>query len=52
MSCPADPVGDSLGTTICGLADGADWVVRTIIDKFRDESEARVKPVLVPLGVG
>ena len=30
------------GTTICGLADGANWAVRTIINRFRPEFEARV----------
>ncbi len=48
----AGSMGIMPGTTICGLADGANWAVRTIINKFRDEFEARVKPVLVPLGVG
>ncbi len=48
----AGSMGIMPGTTICGLADGANWAVRTIINKFRNEFEARVKPVLVPLGVG
>ena len=48
----AGSMGIMPGTTICGLADGANWAVRTIINKFRDEFEARVKPVLAPLGVG
>lgn len=48
----AGSMGIMPGTTICGLADGANWAVRTIINKFRGEFEARVKPVLVPLGVG
>ncbi|MCC7145903.1 MAG: NADH-quinone oxidoreductase subunit NuoF [Phycisphaeraceae bacterium] len=30
------------GTTICGLADGANWAVRTILNKFWAEFEARV----------
>ncbi len=30
------------GTTICGLADGANWAVRTIVNKFWDEFESRV----------
>ena len=47
----AGSMGIIQGTTICGLADGANWAVRTIVNKFRDEFEARVKPVLVPLGV-
>ena len=31
------------GTTICGLADGANWSVRTIVNKFFHEFEARVQ---------
>lgn len=31
------------GTTICGLSDGANWAVRTIVNKFFSEFEARVK---------
>ncbi len=38
------------GTTICGLADGNNWAVRTIVNKFRDEFEARVKPALIAVG--
>jgi NADH-quinone oxidoreductase subunit F len=30
------------GTTICGLADGANWAVRTIVNKFWPEFEAAV----------
>jgi NADH-quinone oxidoreductase subunit F len=40
------------GTTICGLADGTNWAVRTIVNKYRDEFEARVKPSLVPVTAG
>ena len=25
------------GTTICGLADGNNWAIRTIMNKYRDE---------------
>ncbi|MEX2217096.1 MAG: NADH-quinone oxidoreductase subunit NuoF [Phycisphaeraceae bacterium] len=32
------------GTTICGLSDGANWAVRTIINKFWSEFESRVAP--------
>jgi len=40
------------GTTICGLADGANWAVRTIVNKFWDEFESRVtKQRYVPLTV-
>lgn len=35
-------MGAMPGTTICGLADGANWAVRTIINKFWDEFESRV----------
>ena len=31
------------GTTICGLADGAGWPVKTAIRKFRGEFEAAIK---------
>jgi len=40
-------IGDSIGiipgTTICGLADGAAWPIKTAIFKFRDELEDFVK---------
>lgn len=32
------------GTTICGLADGTNWAVKTILNKFWSEFESRVKP--------
>ncbi|MGA0420456.1 MAG: NADH-ubiquinone oxidoreductase-F iron-sulfur binding region domain-containing protein, partial [Phycisphaerales bacterium] len=48
----AGSMGLGPGTTICGLADGNNWAVRTIVNKFRGEFEARVKPKLVPLYVG
>jgi len=38
----AGSMGIIPGTTICGLADGANWAVRTIINKFWDEFEAAV----------
>ena len=38
----AGTMGAMPGTTICGLADGANWAVRTILNKFWDEFEARV----------
>ena len=37
------------GTTICGLADGVDWAVKTIVGKFRADFERRVKPKFVPV---
>jgi NADH-quinone oxidoreductase subunit F len=38
----AGSMGAMPGTTICGLADGANWAVRTIINKFWDEFDSRV----------
>ena len=38
----AGSMGAMPGTTICGLADGANWAIRTIVNKFWDEFEARV----------
>jgi len=40
----AGSMGGMPGTTICGLADGNNWAIRTIINKYRSEFEARVKP--------
>ncbi len=45
----ATTMGAMPGTTICGLADGTNWAVRTILNKFRDEFEARVRPTFVPV---
>lgn len=40
-------IGDSIGiipgTTICGLADGAAWPIKTAIRKFRDEFESYIR---------
>ena len=47
----AGSMGAMSGTTICGLADGNNWAVRTLVNKFRGEFEARVKPSLAVLGV-
>lgn len=47
----ATSMGTMPGTTICGLADGNNWAIRTIINKFRDEFEARVKPTFVAVKV-
>jgi NADH-quinone oxidoreductase subunit F len=38
-----DRIGIMPGTTICGLADGAGWPVKTAIRKFRDEFESYIK---------
>jgi NADH-quinone oxidoreductase subunit F len=35
------------GTTICGLADGAGWPVKTAIRKFREEFEAAIREAKV-----
>ncbi len=48
----AGSIGAMPGTTICGLADGANWAVRTIVNKYWDEFESRVKPTLVQVTVG
>jgi NADH-quinone oxidoreductase subunit F len=39
----ADRIGIMPGTTICGLADGAGWPVKTAIRKFRSEFEAAIR---------
>jgi NADH-quinone oxidoreductase subunit F len=45
----ATSMGSMPGTTICGLADGNNWAVRTIMNKFPEEFQARVKPTYVPV---
>ena len=45
----ATSMGAMPGTTICGLADGNNWAIRTIVNKYRDEFEARVRPTYVPV---
>jgi NADH-quinone oxidoreductase subunit F len=45
----ATSMGSMPGTTICGLADGNNWAVRTIMNKFPEEFQARVKPTFVPV---
>jgi NADH-quinone oxidoreductase subunit F len=39
----ADRIGIMPGTTICGLADGAGWPVKTAVRKFRAEFEAAIR---------
>ncbi|MGA1223874.1 MAG: NADH-ubiquinone oxidoreductase-F iron-sulfur binding region domain-containing protein, partial [Phycisphaerales bacterium] len=46
----AGSMGIMPGTTICGLSDGNNWAIRTIVNKYRGEFEARVKPYSVPTG--
>ncbi len=48
----ATSMGAMPGTTICGLADGNNWAIRTIINKYREEFEGRVKATYVPVTVG
>jgi NADH-quinone oxidoreductase subunit F len=45
----ATGMGAMPGTTICGLADGNNWAIRTIVNKYREEFEARVRPSYVPV---
>ncbi|MBX3358412.1 MAG: NADH-quinone oxidoreductase subunit NuoF [Phycisphaeraceae bacterium] len=45
----ATSMGSMPGTTICGLADGNNWAVRTIMNKYRAEFEKRVRPSFVPV---
>jgi len=45
----ATSMGSMPGTTICGLADGNNWAIRTIMNKFWPEFEKRVKPTFVPV---
>jgi NADH-quinone oxidoreductase subunit F len=45
----ATSMGSMPGTTICGLADGNNWALRTIMNKYWSEFEKRVKPTLVPV---
>jgi len=47
----ATSMGSMPGTTICGLADGNNWAVRTIMNKYWSEFEKRVKPTFVQVRV-
>ena len=47
----ATSMGLTPGTTICGLADGNNWAIRTIVSKYRSEFEARVKRVSIPVSL-
>ncbi len=47
----ARSMGAMPGTTICGLADGTNWAVKTAIEKFRPEFESRCKSSLVQVNV-
>jgi len=44
-------MGSMPGTTICGLADGNNWAMRTIMEKFKDEFTARVARTFVPVTI-
>jgi len=35
------------GTTICGLADGTNWVIKTILQKYPEEFKAKIKAEVV-----
>ena len=48
----AQSMGTMPGTTICGLADGNNFAVKTLIGKFRDEFEAKLRPTYVTATVG
>ncbi len=37
-------MGSMPGTTICGLADGANWAVKTFLQKFPQDFKSRLKP--------
>jgi NADH-quinone oxidoreductase subunit F len=39
----ANGIGIIPGTTICGLADGAAWPVKTALTKFRAEFEEYIR---------
>lgn len=45
----AGSMGSMPGTTICGLADGNSWAVRTIMEKFSEEFESKVQRTFVPV---
>ncbi len=47
----ATSMGSMPGTTICGLADGNNWAIRTIMNKYWSEFESRVKPTFVPVKI-
>ncbi len=47
----ATSMGIMPGTTICGLSDGNNWAIRTIMNKYPEEFQARVKPTFVPVGI-
>jgi NADH-quinone oxidoreductase subunit F len=44
----AQNMGITPGTTICGLADGAAWPVRNVLDKFRPEFEDYIRTHQTP----
>jgi NADH-quinone oxidoreductase subunit F len=48
----AQSMGTMPGTTICGLADGNNWAMKTLIGKFRAEFEAKLRPTFVTATVG
>ncbi|MBL4591026.1 MAG: SLBB domain-containing protein, partial [Phycisphaerales bacterium] len=44
-------MGSMPGTTICGLADGNNWAMRTIMEKFKGEFTDRVARTYVPVTI-
>ena len=48
----AESMGSMPGTTICGLADGNNFAMKTIIQKFRPEFEAKLQKTFVRATVG
>ncbi len=47
----ATSMGAMPGTTICGLADGNNWAIRTIMNKYPEEFESRVRRTYVPVRI-
>lgn len=47
----ATSMGAMPGTTICGLADGTNWALKTILQKFRGDFEAKCHPSLVQVNL-
>lgn len=45
----AGSMGTMPGTTICGLADGTNWAVSTMLKRFRADFEAKAKPGVVAM---
>ena len=48
----AESMGTMPGTTICGLADGNNFAMKTLIGKYREEFEAKLQKTFVTATVG